>query len=87
MASNFKFFNQILFKGHDGWDIRVGQTYYTVAKQNIIGFGSSTLKYTIKELVATENFLPLPEYYWYFGSKSNAEYLIDIWKRQDKDGI
>ncbi len=92
MTTQFKFFSKLVLIGHDGWKITVGQTFYSVTKQRIVGFLMSTPKYQIKELVMTEQmletFIPDHAYYWYFGSKSNAEWLIDIWKKQDsKDGI
>ena len=92
MVNNFKFFSKVVLIGHDGHKISIGQTFYSVTKQRITGFLMSTPKYHIKELVMTEEmletFIPDHAYYWYFGSITNAEWLINIWKKQDReDGI
>ncbi len=84
----FKFLNYAIVKAHDGGDIFAGDIFYTVNKEDIVTPRKTTPKYTIVQRTIHESdkkkFKPDHNLLWYFRSKSNAEYLVDIWKRQDK---
>jgi hypothetical protein len=90
---DFKFFNSVLLKGHDGHDICVGERFYTVNKEDMVSLRNNRTipKYTIVERIILKEFerkfKPDHEALWYFKSKQNAEWLIRIWKRQDEFSI
>ena len=87
----FKFLsNDILLKSHDGHFIRCDDWFYSVNKENMISprSGRKIPKYTIVTRIIDKRFRfkfkPDHELLWYFKSKENAYWLIDIWKRQDE---
>jgi hypothetical protein len=87
----FKFLTNPLLYTHDGHSVFVGDIFYSVNKEDIISFkGNVVPKYTIStrqiQLKHKDIFKPDHDLLWYFKSRSNAEWLIDIWKKQD-DGI
>ena len=90
MIKPFKFFRNALIISHDGHEINVGEYFYTVNKEDIILPGKITPKYTLVTRcihpIYKDRFKPDHDLLWYFKSKSNAEWLIEQWKRQD-DGI
>jgi hypothetical protein len=88
MVRPFKFFRNPLLISHDGHEINVGEYFYSVNKEDIVSFkGNIVKKYTIVTRcihpIYKDKFKPDHDLLWYFKSKSNAEWLIDIWKRQD----
>jgi len=87
----FKFLtNLFLLKSHDGHSIYCDEFFYTVNKEKMISprTGKVIPKYTIVTRIVDKRFRtkfkPDHELLWYFKSKPNAYWLIDIWKRQDR---
>jgi|LakMenEpi03Aug12_release.lakeMendotaPanAssembly.Ray.scaffolds.fasta_scaffold212126_1 hypothetical protein len=84
----FKFLVEPLLNAHDGGDIYPGQEFYTVNKEELHLRERPTPKYSIVRRVVPfkyrHKFKPDHDILWYFRSKSNAEYLINIWKRDDR---
>jgi hypothetical protein len=86
----FKFFNRALLKSHDGHDIHVDEWFYTVNKEDMRSPRLNKLipKYTIVQRFILKQFehkfRPDHEKLWYFKSRENAYWLIEIWKRQDQ---
>lgn len=95
MINKFKFFDQSLVYSHEGHPIYAGELFYSVAKHDYdVTYRNGVNKTVPKYNMATrfvykehrDKFRPDHERLWYFKSKSNAEWLIEHWKRQD-DGI
>jgi len=89
----FKFFVDPLLYSHEGRPIFVGEMFYSVNKEDMPSLakpGKIIPKYTIVQRcvhpIYKDVFKPDHDTLWYFKSKSNAEWLIEHWKRQD-DGI
>lgn len=86
----FKFFQKKpLLEAHDGGYIYAGELFYTMNKEEYMGVSGRMIeKYTIvRRYVAKKNeniFKPDNKLLWYFKSKKNAEYLRDIWEREDR---
>lgn len=90
----FRFFNKAIVNAHDGGDIHCDETFYTVvkkdywttfpngAKRRLVQKYSIAPGYIDSEF--RDRFRPDHELLWYFRSKQNAEYLIDLWKKQDR---
>jgi hypothetical protein len=92
MIKPFKFLRNPLLHTHDGHLIFVGDVFYSVNKEDIVSFkGNIVKKYTIcTRQIQTKHkdiFKPDHDLLWYFKSKSNAEWLIDVWKRQDTQSL
>ena len=88
MIKPFKFLQSPLLYSHEGNPIFVGDVFYSVNKEDIVSFkGNIVKKYTIctRQIQPKHKdiFKPDHDLLWYFKSKSNAEWLIDIWKRDD----
>ena len=85
---SFKFLVNPLLTTHDGGDGYCGEIFYTMNKEDIVLPGKTTPKYTIVRRcihpVYKDKFKPDHDTLWYFRSKINAEYLRDIWIRQDR---
>ena len=87
---SFKFFNKVLVTAHDGGEIHCDELFYTVNKIELPGIRQDKVipKYTIVARTVSSKhrdvFRPDHEVLWYFKHKQNAEWLIDIWKGQDK---
>ena len=76
----FKFLRNPLLVAHDGHEIYPSQFFYTMNKQDMDSLanpGRLIPKYTIVRRC-------IHEALWYFGSKSNAEWLRDMWIKQDQ---
>lgn len=90
MIKDFKFLSTVLLKSHDGHDIYPDEWFYTVNKEQMISprFGRVIPKYTIVQRIVVGKFKyrfkPDHDVLWYFKSRHNAEWLIDVWKRHDK---
>lgn len=87
---SFKFFSTVLVKSHDGHDINVDEWFYTVNKERMTSPSGKVIpKYTIVTRIVDKRlkfkFKPDHEALWYFKSKENAYWCIDIWRRQDKE--
>lgn len=84
----FKFFTEPLFQAHDGGDVYPGETFYTVLKEDYVHRGVTLPRYSIIERTISidkrYNFKSNNDMVWYFRSISNAEYLVNIWKRDDR---
>ena len=90
---SFKFLTPApLVHSHDGYPIYAGDLFYSVAKENItLTYLNGREKVIQKYGIATRwiskvdknRFRPNHELFWYFKSKSNAEWLIEHWKRDD----
>lgn len=85
----FKFLNPPLMRTHDGHEIYAGEEFYSVNKEEYINYRGRTIaKYTsVKRIVPLkyrDKFIPDHDFLWYFKSKSNMVWLIDMWKIQDK---
>ena len=87
----FKFLRNPLLVAHDGHEIYPSQFFYTMNKQDMDSLanpGRLIPKYTIVRRCIhpkfQDVFKPDHEALWYFGSKSNAEWLRDMWIRQDQ---
>ena len=89
--NSFKFLRPPIIIAHDGGYIYPEEYFYTMNKEDInyiVGRKVKvTPKYTIVERflpkVCQDKFKPDYEKLWYFRSKLNAEYLRDIWKREE----
>jgi hypothetical protein len=85
----FKFFRTPLLTTHDGGDVYCGQYFYSMNKEDIVLPGKTTPKYSIVQRcihpIYKDKFKPDHDLLWYFRSKHNAEYLRDIWIRQDNE--
>ena len=89
MIKPFKFFSTALVISHDGHNIHCDEWFYTVNKEPMRSpSGKLIPKYTIVTRIVDKRFKhkfkPDHEALWYFKSKENAYWLIDIWKRQDE---
>jgi hypothetical protein len=86
MVKPFKFLRTPLFTAHDGGEIYAGDVFYTMNKEVM---GDSIPKYTIVRRCVhskfANRFKPDHQVLWYFRSKNNAEWLREIWKRQDRE--
>jgi len=92
MIRPFKFLESPLLYSHEGTPIFVGDIFYSVNKKDIVSFkGNICKKYSIVtrqiQSIHKDIFKPDHDVLWYFRSKSNAEWLIEIWKRQDIEQI
>lgn len=89
--NSFKFLRPPIIIAHDGGNIYPEQYFYTMNKVDIFytvsGKVKVTPKYTIVQRflprIYEDKFKPDYERLWYFRSKYNAEYLRDIWKREE----
>ena len=91
---HFKFFNRGLVEAHDGGWIMFNETFYTVAKKDYwVTFPNGAKRRQVKKYsMATryvgsnysDVFRPDHELLWYFRNRYNAEYLINLWKKQDE---
>lgn len=84
----FKFLNCPILKSHDGHDIYAGEWFYSVNKEEFTSISGRPIpKYTVVPRRVShsfkDKFRPDHEKLWYFKSRNNAEWLINIWKRQD----
>ena len=84
----FKFFKNPIAVAHDGGEIYAGETFYTMNKEEFLGVSGRMIpKYTIVRRYVGKKYETVfkPDYntLWYFRSEMNAEYLRDIWERQD----
>ena len=94
---SFKFFNRYLADAHDGGWIDFNETFYTVAKKDYWvtfpngGKRRQVKKYSMATRFVDSNykdvFKPDHDTLWYFRSKESAEWLIGLWKKQDKNGF
>lgn len=90
MIKPFKFLSTVLLKSHDGHNIYADEWFYTVNKEQMISprFGRVIPKYTIVQRIVVGKFKyrfkPDHDVLWYFKSRHNAEWLIDVWKRYDE---
>lgn len=91
MVTPFKFLNPPLLRSHDGHEIYAGEWFFSVNKndmESVTNPGTFIPKYTIVrrrvDPIYKNVFKPDHETLWYFKSESNAEWLINIWKRQDE---
>lgn len=87
--SPFKFLMSPLMYSHEHKPIFAGEIFYAVPKTDIELLNGKTLvKYKITmRFVHKKNrevYKPDNERFWYFKHKQNAEWLIDIWKGQDR---
>ena len=80
-----------MIKAHDGGYIYSSEVFYTMNKQEIPSVfrpGEMIPKYTIVRRCVHPAFEHVfkPDYnaLWYFRSKQNAEYLKDLWIREDE---
>lgn len=86
----FKFLKCPIATAHDGGYIYAGETFYTMNKEEFPSVvpGRMIPKYTIARRYVgkkyTTTFKPDYDTLWYFRSEQNAEYLRDIWERQDQ---
>ena len=85
----FKFLNCPIAIAHDGGNIFAGEVFYTMNKEEFPSISGRPIpKYTIVRRTVTKKFEEVftPDYnrLWYFRSEQNAEYLKEIWIRQDK---
>lgn len=85
----FKFLKNPIATAHDGGYIYAGETFYTMNKEEFSSItGRMIPKYTIVRRYVGNKFATVfkPDYdsLWYFRSEMNAEYLRDIWERQDR---
>ena len=89
MIKPFKFLIHPLMYSHENQPIFAGEIFYAVPKLDLELLNGGVLKkYKITmRFVHKKNrdlFKPDHEKLWYFKHKQNAEWLIDIWKGQDK---
>lgn len=85
----FKFLNPPLLQAHDGGDIYCDDTFYSVNKRDYTSVSGRIIpKYTIVLRTVSSKFrnkfVPDHDLLWYFRVKSNAEWLIEHWKREDR---
>jgi hypothetical protein len=89
----FKFLRNPLLDTHDGGYIFPGEYFYSMNKEEIVRYTNTgerkvTPKYTIVQRcihpIYKDVFKPDHEVLWYFRSKSNAEWLKNIWERDDR---
>lgn len=86
----FKFLRSPLFTAHDGGDVYPGEYFFSMNKEEMESAtrpGEMIPKYTIVQRCIHPKYKNVfkPDYdkLWYFRSESNANYLKDIWERQD----
>lgn len=87
----FKFLNNPIITAHDGGYINIGEIFYTMNKEKLFYTVRGKVKFTPKYTIVRRCIHPdykdvfKPDYdkLWYFRSKQNAEYLRDIWIKQD----
>ena len=89
MIKPFKFLIHPLIYSHENQPIFAGEIFYAVPKYDIqLLNGKNLVKYKITMRFVhkkhSDLFKPDNENFWYFKYKENAEWLIDIWKGQDK---
>ena len=91
MIKPFKFLRSPLLRTHDGHDLYPGEYFYRMNKEHIVTDRKVILKYTIVQRrihpIYKDKFKPDPEVLWYFKSKSNAEWLKNVWIRQDNESV
>jgi hypothetical protein len=87
MIKPFKFLRSPLLRTHDGHDLYPGEYFYSMNKEDIVTDRKVTPKYSIVQRcihpIYKDVFKPDHDLLWYFSSKSSAEWLRDIWMRQD----
>lgn len=86
----FIFLKFAIANAHDGGTIHCGEEFYTMNKEEFPSISGRPIpKYTIVRRIVSKQFQQVfkPDYdkLWYFRSKQNAEYLRDIWIRQDNE--
>jgi len=74
---------------HENQPIYAGELFYAVPKYDIeLLNGKTLIKYKITMRFVHKKhrdlYKPDNEKFWYFKHKQNAEWIIDIWKGQDK---
>jgi hypothetical protein len=86
----FKFLVNPLLTAHDGGEIYCGDIFYSMNKEDLPSVVSGRIipKYSIVmrciHPIYRDKFKPDHDTLWYFRSKVNAEWIRDIWKRQDR---
>jgi len=85
----FKFLDNPLMYSHENQPIYAGELFYAVPKYDIeLLNGKTLIKYKITMRFVHKKhrdlYKPDNEKFWYFKHKQNAEWIIDIWKGQDK---
>lgn len=90
----FKFFQKKpLIEAHDGGYIYPDEVFYIMNKEDMESKTGKRLipKYTIVRRIVRKEYEDMykPDYdrKWYFKSRENAEYLRDIWEREDRLGL
>jgi hypothetical protein len=88
---DFKFLKNPLIHTHDGEQIYAGDVFYSMNKEDmesVLRPGTFIPKYTIVRRRVDPKykdvFKPDHEVLWYFRSKNNAEWLKEVWIRQDE---
>jgi hypothetical protein len=88
----FKFLRTPLFTAHDGGEIYAGDVFYSMNKEDmesVLRPGTFIPKYTIVrrrvDPIYKDVFKPDHEVLWYFRSKDSAEWLKEVWIRQDSN--
>jgi hypothetical protein len=88
---DFKFLKNPLIHTHDGAQIYAGDVFYSMNKEDmesVLRPGTIIPKYTIVRRRVDPKFKdvfkPDHEALWYFRSKDSAEWLKEVWIRQDE---
>lgn len=91
MMRDFKFFTQqkVIAIAHDGGYIYAGEYFYVMYKEDLISLTTTDIspKYTISRRIYDSTYQPNYDVFWYFQSRHNAEYLRNIWMRQDEETV
>jgi len=90
MIRPFKFLLSPLLYSHEGTPIFANDVFYSVNKEDIVSFkGNIVKKYSIVmrqiQPIHEDIFKPDHDVLWYFRSKSNAEWMVEHWKREDDE--
>lgn len=87
----FKFFGKPkpIIIAHDGGLIYAGEYFYVMYKEDLVSATTGNIhpKYTISRGIEDGTYQPNYNVFWYFQSRHNAEYLRNIWIRQDEETV
>lgn len=86
----FRFLNPPILFTHDGHEVFAGELFFSVSKEDrvsLLGTGNIIPKYSVatRYIVPSDKakFKPDDEYLWYFKYKTNADWYVNQWKKEE----